>query len=128
MRRAQRVVYGLADPGLEQAQLVAEILAGAARTYRGSSSGIDLVVSGLPLFSIGRVAPDQLGDGDRELAYRGSGDGQYCKLVVTRGRLSGVLAIGAGFDTRQLQQAVFSEARVRAWHRWRFLLQGRLWK
>jgi nitrite reductase (NADH) large subunit len=121
------VVYGLADPGLAQAQMVAEILAGEARTYRGSSSGVDLMVSGLPMFSIGRVAPDQLGDGDRELAYRGSGDGQYCKVVLTRGRLSGALAIGAGFDTRQLQQAVFSGARVHAWHRWRFSLQGRLW-
>jgi len=122
------VVYGLADPGLEQAQLVVEILAGAARTYRGSSSGVDLMVSGLPLFSIGRVAPDQLGDGDRELKYRGSGAGQYCKLVLTRGRLSGALAVGAGFDTRQLQQAVMSGARVHAWQRWRFSLQGRLWK
>jgi len=122
------VVYGLADPGLAQAQLVAEILAGAARTYRGSSSGVDLVVSGLPMFSIGRVAPDQLGDGDRELAYRGGGAGRYCKVVLTRGRLSGALAIGAGFDTRQLQQAVFAGARVHAWNRWRFSLHGRLWK
>ena len=121
------VVYGLADPGLEQAQLVAEVLGGQARCYRGSSSGVDLLVSGLPLFSVGRVAPDELGDGDRELAYRGSGAAQYCKIVVTRGRISGALAVGAGFDTRGLQQAVLAGARVRAWQRWRFSLHGRLW-
>jgi nitrite reductase (NADH) large subunit len=86
------------------------------------------MVSGLPLFSVGRVAPDQLGDGDRELAYRGSGDAQYCKIVLTRGRISGALAIGAGFDTRRLQQAVLGHNRVHAWHRWRFSLHGRLWK
>ena len=122
------VVYGLADPGLEQAQLVAEILAGQARTYRGFSGGVDLMVSGLPMFSVGRVAPDQLGDGDRELAYRGGGAAQYCKIVLTRGRVSGALAIGAGFDTRGLQQAVLAGSRVHAWHRWRFSLHGRLWK
>ena len=122
------VVYGLADPGLEQAQLVAEILSGQARSYRGFSSGLNLVVSGLPMFSVGRVAPDELGDGDRELAYRGGGAAQYCKIVLTRGRVSGALAIGAGFDNRRLQQAVLAGARVHAWQRWRFSLHGRLWK
>lgn len=121
------VVYGLAEPGLEQAQLVAEILSGQVRTYRGSASSVDLMVWGLPLFSVGRVAADQLGDGDRELAYRGSGAAQYCKLVLTRGRLSGALAMGAGFDTPKLQQAVLAGMRVRPWHRWRFSLHGRLW-
>jgi nitrite reductase (NADH) large subunit len=121
------VVYGLAGPGLEQAQVVAGILAGQAHTYRGSSSGVDLMVAGLPLFSVGRVAPDQLGDGDRELAYRGSGAAQYCKIVLTRGRLRGALAIGTGFDTRRLQRAVLAGVRVGVWERWRFSLYGRLW-
>ncbi len=121
------VVYGLADPGLEQAQMVAGVLAGEPRIYQGSSGGVDLKVSGLPVFSVGRVAPDQLGDGDRELAYRGSGAAQYCKIVLTRGRLSGALAIGAGFDTQGLQRAVLERARVHAWQRWRFSLRGSLW-
>jgi nitrite reductase (NADH) large subunit len=121
------VVYGLADPGLEQAQILTEILSGQARSYRGSSSGVNLLVCGLPMFSVGRVAPDELGDGDRELAYRGAGAAQYCKIVLTRGRVSGALAIGAGFDTRRLQQAVLAGARVHAWQRWRFSLYGRLW-
>ncbi len=120
------IVYGLAAPGLEQAQLLAAILAGQPHSYRGSSRGVDLMVSGLPLFSVGRVAPDQLGTDDRELAYRSSGV-EYCKLVLTRGRLSGALAIGTGFDTPRLQQAVLARVRVRAWQRWRFSLQGRLW-
>jgi nitrite reductase (NADH) large subunit len=121
------VVYGLADPGLEQAQTVAAVLAGEPRIYQGSEGGVDLKVSGLPVFSAGRVAPDQLGDGDREMAFRGSGDAQYCKVVLTRGRLSGALAIGTGFDTRRLQQAVRERVYVPAWQRWRFSLQGRLW-
>ena len=121
------VVYGLADPGLEQAQIVAGILAGETRLYQGSSGVVDLTVSGLPVFSAGRVAPDQLGDGDRELAYRGGGIAQYCKLVLTRGRLSGALAIGPGFDTARLQRAVLDRARVPAWQRWRFSLRGSLW-
>ena len=122
------VVYGLAEPGLAQARIVAEVLAGEARTYLGSSGGVDLMVSGLPMFSAGRVAPEQLGSDDRELAYRGSGDRQYCKIVLTRGRITGALAIGSGFDTRRLQQAVLEGARVHAWNRWRFSLHGRLWK
>jgi nitrite reductase (NADH) large subunit len=122
------IVYGLADPGLEQAQIVADVLAGAPRLYRGSTGGVDLTVSGLPVFSAGRVAPDQLGVGDRELAYRGRGAGQYCKIVLTRGRLSGALAIGSGFDTRRLQRAVLESARIRAWQRWRFLLTGSVWQ
>jgi nitrite reductase (NADH) large subunit len=121
------IVYGLAEPGLEQAQAVVGVLAGEPRVYQGSPAGLDLKVSGLSVFSAGRVAPDDLGDGDRELAFRGRGTAQYCKVVVTRGRVSGALAIGAGFDTRALQQAVLARARVRPWHRWRFLMQGRLW-
>jgi nitrite reductase (NADH) large subunit len=121
------VVYGLAWPGLEQAQTVAAVLGGEQRVYHGSSSGVDLKVAGLPIFSAGRVAPEELGDGDRELAYRGRAAAQYCKVVVTRGRLSGALAIGSGFDTRRLQQAVLERARVHAWQQWRFSLQGRLW-
>ena len=96
--------------------------------YRGSTAGVDLTVSGLPVFSAGRVAPDQLGVEDRELAYRGRGAGQYCKVVLTRGRLSGALAIGSGFDSRRLQRGVLETARIRAWQRWRFLLTGSLWK
>ncbi len=80
-----------------------------------------------PVFSVGRVAAEQLGDGDRELVYQGRGAAQYCKVVVTRGRLSGALAIGSGFDTRHLQQAVLERTRVHAWQRWRFSLHGRLW-
>ncbi len=84
-------------------------------------------MSGLPVFSAGRVAPDELGDGDRELAFQGRGTAQYCKVVLTRGRVSGALAIGGGFNTRRLQQAVFERARVHAWDRWRFALHGTLW-
>jgi nitrite reductase (NADH) large subunit len=117
----------LAWPGQEQAQTVAAVLAGEPRLYQGSSSGLDMQVSGLPVFSAGRVAPEMLGDGDRELAYQGRAAAQYCKIVLTRGRISGALAIGAGFDTRRLQQAVLERTRVNAWQRWRFSLQGRLW-
>jgi nitrite reductase (NADH) large subunit len=119
------IVYGLAGPGLEQAQTVAAQLAGESRAYHGSASGLDLKISGLAVFSAGRVAPDQLGDGDRELAYRGAGAAQYCKVVVTRGRVSGALAIGAGFDTARLQQAVLERDRMRLWQRWRFSLHGK---
>jgi nitrite reductase (NADH) large subunit len=121
------VVYGLVDPGLEQAATVSAVLAGEQRLYQGSSIGVDLKVSGLPVFSAGRVVPDQLGDGDRELAFLGRGNAQYCKIVVTRGRVTGALAIGAGFDTRRMLQAVLENARVHAWNRWRFALHGSLW-
>lgn len=121
------VVYGLAWPGREQAQVVAAVLAGEQRSYPGSASGLDMRISGLPVFSAGRVAPEQLGDGDHELAYQGRGSARYCKLVLTRGRLRGALAIGSGFDTGRLQQAVLEGARVRVWQRWRFSLHGRLW-
>ncbi|MEJ0005079.1 MAG: FAD-dependent oxidoreductase [Steroidobacteraceae bacterium] len=120
------IVYGMADPGLEQAQTVAAVLAGESRSYQGSSGALDLTVSGLPVFSTGRVTPDELGDGDREFAFRGSGTAQYCKIVLTRGRISGALALGSGFDTRRLQQAVLARARVLPWQRWRFLLHGGL--
>jgi len=120
------IVYGMAGPGREQAQTVAAVLAGATRQYLGSSGALDLKVSGLPVFSTGRVTPDQLGDGDREFAFRGSGPAQYCKIVLTRGRISGALALGSGFDTRRLSQAVLEGARVLPWHRWRFLLHGAL--
>jgi nitrite reductase (NADH) large subunit len=122
------VVYGLADPGLEQAQVVAAVLAGEPRTYLGSASSVDLLVSGLQVFSVGRVTPDEVGAGDRQLQYRGRTGARYCKIVLTRGRICGALAIGSGFDTPRLRQAVQERARIHAWHRWRFSLHGRLWE
>lgn len=122
------VVYGLAYPGLEQADAVAAVLAGEKRTYQGSASGVDMHVSGLSVFRPGRVVPEQLDSVDRELVFMGPGQQQYCKLVVTRGRVSGALAIGKAADTQQLAQAVRDRVCVRAWHRWRFSFNGRLWK
>jgi nitrite reductase (NADH) large subunit len=121
------IVYGLAHPGLEQAEAVAALLAGEQRSYQGSAWGLEMKVSGLPVFSTGRVVPEQLTDTDRELVFMGGGAARYCKLVVSRGRLNGALAIGSGFETPRLQQAVMERMRIHPWHRWRFSLNGRLW-
>ncbi len=119
-------VYGMAGPALEQAATVAAVIAGEKAIYTGSGAGMSAVLCGLPVFSVGRVSEDALGPDDRTLGFMGRAG--YCKLVLARGRMAGALAVGAGFDTAQLQRAVREGRRLLPWQRWRFLMAGRLWR
>ena len=85
------VVYGLVEPGYEQADVLARRLAGGDARYEGSTLATSLKVSGLPLFSAGTIADDAPGE---TLVLSDPRGGVYRKLVVQDGRLAGALLVG----------------------------------
>jgi NAD(P)H-nitrite reductase large subunit len=62
------VVHGLAGPGLEQAAVAAGVIAGADVRYTGSIAATSLKVAGLPVFSVGRLADNDVPQDCRRLS------------------------------------------------------------
>ena len=119
-------VYGLVAPGYEQAAVAACLLAGGTASYRGSTTATRLKVVGVPVFSIGRVADDDLSsDAKREVFRSGS---TYCKVTVEKRRLVGAMAIGDSPEIGRLQEAVIHARTVWPWQLMRFKRSGRLWR
>ena len=85
------VCYGLVEPAYEQAQVLAQHLAGRAVSYEGSIVATNLKVSGVSVFSAG----DFMGTADSEaIVLNDSKHGTYKKLVIAAGRLTGAVLIG----------------------------------
>lgn len=85
------LVYGLVEPGYEQADVLARRLAGEHAAYSGSTVATSLKVSGLPVFSAGEIADDA---GGEPIVLSCPRAGIYRKLVVRDGRLAGALLVG----------------------------------
>jgi nitrite reductase (NADH) large subunit len=88
--------YGLVEPGYEQAQVLAQRLAGAGASYAGSVLATNLKVSGVNVFSAG----DFLGAtaGADEIVLSDPGVGVYKKLVLSEDRLVGGVLFGDTAD------------------------------
>lgn len=85
------VCFGLVGPIWDQARVLAEILAGRAATYEGSSVATTLKVSGVSLFSAGIVRETP---GAETLILSDPALGVYRKLILRDGRLEGAVLYG----------------------------------
>lgn len=123
----QGKVYGLVNPGYEQAAVVAENLCGGQSTYLGSPEVSRLKVVGTPVFSMGEVV--DLIDRPRqgEYIYDNKNVGIYRKIVINKGNLYGTLSIGEWDHTRRLQEVFTQQRRIYFWHLLRFKFTGNLW-
>jgi nitrite reductase (NADH) large subunit len=119
------IVYGLAAPGFEQAAVAARVIAGADARYAGSLSATRLKVANWPVFSMGDVGAWELPDLAR--AHTHTADGVYRKLVVSRGRLIGALALGEWAALSRVQEAVQQRRRLWPWQLVRFRHSGDPW-
>ncbi len=90
-------VYGLVEPGYDQAEVLAQHLGGLPAAYEGTVLATSLKVSGLPVFSAGAIADDAPGD---RLLLSDPAAGIYRKLVLHEGRLAGALLIGDTAESR----------------------------
>jgi nitrite reductase (NADH) large subunit len=89
------VCYGLVEPAYEQAQVLAERLAGRNASYGGSINATNLKVSGVHVFSAG----DFLGAvGTESIVLADPGLGTYGKLVIAGGCLVGAVLYGDTTD------------------------------
>lgn len=92
------IVYGLVEPGYDQADVLARRLGGQEdAAYAGTVLATSLKVSGLPVFSAGEIADDAAGD---PIILSDPRRGIYRKLLVRDGRLAGALLIGDVAESR----------------------------
>jgi NAD(P)H-nitrite reductase large subunit len=83
-------VYGLAEPGWEQAEVLAERLAGSAARYRGSRVATKLKVAGVNVVALG-AREARLGD----VAVASiAEDGSYRRAIARDGVLIGAQVVG----------------------------------
>ncbi len=87
--------YGLVQPAYEQAQVLAQHLAGREATYQGSVVATNLKVSGVGVFSAGDFAG---AEGSEAVVLNDARRGVYKKLVIAAGRLTGAVLIGETED------------------------------
>jgi nitrite reductase (NADH) large subunit len=85
------VCYGLVEPALQQAAVLARNLSGRPATYEGTVLATNLKVSGIPVFSAGDF---EGGPGAETVVWRDPALGTYAKLVLRGGALAGALLYG----------------------------------
>jgi len=96
--------YGLFDPLIEQARIVADSITGEGElTYEGSIVSAVLKVAGINLVSIGNFLG---GEGCEELTYIDPELGLYKKAVLQDNRVVGAILMGDVTDYRRLFKLV----------------------
>lgn len=119
--------YGLVNPGLEQAAVAADTVAGKDAQYIGSLAVSRLKVVGETVCSMGEVSEPVFRARRYQWTYRSRDKKTYRKIVVTRGRISGALCYGDWEEIPRVQEAFQSGRRIWPWQVLRFLTSGYLW-
>lgn len=120
-------VYGIVAPGYEQAEVAAHTLTGKTAHYAGSIAATRLKVIGVPVFSMGPVGDEEHPREFNFYQYANPARQCYRKLVLRRGRLVGVIAVGAWDSEQRVQEAITAGRIVWPWQLRRFMMRGELW-
>lgn len=123
----QGQVYGLVNPGFEQAAIAADVISGGASAYLGSLEVSRLKVVGEQVCSMGEVADLPERPFQSELVYRNKAQGIYRKLVIYKGKLIGAVGIGDWPEARRIQEAFKQQRTISPWQKMWFRLGGKLW-
>jgi nitrite reductase (NADH) large subunit len=121
----RRKTYGLVAPGYEQADVLAHNLNGGSAQYIGSIATASLKVADYPVFSMGDI--DLPAHSHNEIRFQDHIKGIYRKLIIVRGCLHGVVAIGAWPGVNRIQEAIAEHRRIWPWQANRFKKTGSLW-
>lgn len=120
------IVEGLVAPGLEQAKTAAAAITGSDRPYRRAPVTTRLKVVGAPVFSAGDVEQADQRTDIQSAAYVAESEGQYRRLILRNGRITGAIAVGEWEEIGQVQQLVARKSRVWPWQLRRFARTGDL--
>jgi nitrite reductase (NADH) large subunit len=115
------VNYGLAAPGYQMADLLAENLSGKRRKYTGSDQSTRLKLTGIEVSTLG----DFQANGDDTIGWKGEQGSR--RLILENGRLVGATAIGDWPEAVRIQELAERKARIWRWQRSRFARTGKLW-
>ena len=121
----QSKVYGLVQPGFEQASVAANVITGGKARYKGSELITQLKLIDSPVFSIGEANTEWH---RREVVYQDTDNGRLRKLFLMGNRLDAALAIGDWPEFSRLQELVKKNKRVWPWQLARFGQEGNLWQ
>ena len=121
----QGVTYGLVSPGYEQAAVLADVLSQGSANYQGSLEVSRLKVVGEPVISMGEVTDLSYQPHQQELVYK-KGD-IYRKIVVRKGVIYGVVAIGDWSQAKRIQESFQQKRKIAWWRRCLFRLTGKVW-
>ncbi len=122
-------VEGLVAPGYEQAKVAAIVSSGGVATYQRRQPTTKLKLIGAAVFSAGDIEQiDQRSD-VRTHSYASNGEraghpAVYRRLVVSKGRLVGAIAVGVWDEVGRIQDLIAREARVWPWQLRRFRRVG----
>ncbi len=120
-------LYGVAEPGYEQAKVLAKNLSDRKiQEYLGSTTTTEFKVIGYPFLTIGDIS--ELPENRKEIMYRNIKRMTYRKLILKNGCLHGVIAAGAWKEKKKLKQAVKNKQRIWPWQRSHFEETGNIWK
>lgn len=104
------MVYGLFDPLVEQARVVADsIAAGGETVYEGSLVSAVLKVAGVNLVSVGNFNG---GEGHEDLVYSDPERGIYKKLVFMGNCITGAIFLGDIKDYRRIFKYITEKEQV----------------
>lgn len=117
----RNVVYGLAAPGYQMADVLADDLLGKRRKFVGSDQSTRLKLTGIEVATLG----DFQANGDETIRWQGPQGSR--RLVLEKGRLIGAAAVGDWPEAVRIHELTERRARLSRWQRNRFLRTGRLW-
>lgn len=119
-------IYGLVSPGYQMADVLADnfmagsgsaVFSGGDRSARLKLLGVDVATLGQPL-----------GDVPNATTIASRTDTTYRKLILSKGRVVGVMAVGPWTEIERVRQAIVGRSRIWKWRLNRFSLTGDLWK
>lgn len=89
--------FGLVDPGYQQAEVLARVLAGADHgcRFRPSVVPTRLKISGIPIFSCGQTEADP---GTESVVWQDHETNRYCRFLIRDNRLTGTVLFGDTAD------------------------------
>ncbi len=117
-------IYGIVQPGFDQATVLANNITGIKEKYTGTVTASELGVVAYPILSIG-----DNGEGatdNKEYRYRDIKKMTYRKLVLNHGHLQGVVAAGHWKNSKDYIEMVESKQHVWPWQAKKFMRTGDL--
>lgn len=121
------LIYGLVNPGFEQAAIAADLIAGGNSQYLGSLEVSRLKVVGSNVHSMGEVDEQAKRPFLRSITYQNKKNNVYRKVTIHRGKIIGCVAYGEWSESRRVQEAYQQGRRIWPWQQLQFKLTGFLW-
>ncbi|HEY7772747.1 MAG TPA: FAD-dependent oxidoreductase [Marinagarivorans sp.] len=122
----QGVVYGLVNPGFEQAAVVADVITQGRARYLGSLEVSRLKVVGQTVCSMGEINEQPRRPFVKALKYYNKHNGTYRSIILHKGAIESAVGYGEWPELRRVQEAYQHQRKIFPWQYVRFFLTGRL--